>query len=44
MEENISVAIVYRFLAQQKYWNVVFKIALRLMVSKGLRYLKTFIC
>ena len=44
MEENISVAIVYRLLAQQKYWNVVFKIALRLMVSKGLRYLKTFIC
>ena len=41
--ENIFDAIVYKFLEQQMYWNVILKIALKLIVSRGWRCLKKWI-
>ena len=37
VEESIFVVLVYKLLEQQKQWNVTLKIALKLMVNKGLR-------
>ena len=41
--ENIFDAIVYKFLEQQMYWNVILKIALKLIVSRGWRCPKKWI-
>ena len=35
-EETFFAIIVYKLLAQRKYYNVVLKIALQLMANKGL--------
>ena len=40
VEENIFVVTVYKILEEQKHWNEILKITLRLMVSKWLRYLR----
>ena len=37
VEERIFTVIVYKLLEQQKQWNVTLKIALKLIVNKGLR-------
>ena len=37
MEENIFVDIVYKVLEQQKNWNVILEIALKLVVNKELK-------
>ena len=36
VEENIFAVIVYKFLVQKKYQNVILNIALKLMANKGL--------
>ena len=40
VEENIFAVTVYKILEEQKHWNEILKITLRLMVSKWLRYLR----
>ena len=42
--ESIFVAIVYKLSEQQIHWNVIGKTALKLMVYKGLRWRKRWIC
>ena len=37
VDENIFVVIVYKLLEQQKIWNVILKIALKLMLHKRLK-------
>ena len=36
VEEGIFVVIVYKFLEQQMYQNIILKIALKSMTNKGL--------
>ena len=40
VEENIFAVIIHKLLVQKKYENVIFKIALKLVVNKGLSCLK----
>ena len=40
VEENICVVIVYKFLEQQKNWNILLKIDLKLMANKELKLQK----
>ena len=40
MEEKIFVVIVCKLLEQQNDWNLILKIALKLITNKLLRYLK----
>ena len=40
VEGNIFAGIVCKLSAQKKYQNFILKIALKLMVNKGLRFLK----
>ena len=40
VEENIFAVIAYTLLLRKKYYSVILKIALKLMVSKRLRRLK----
>ena len=44
VEENIFGVIVYKHLEQQKNWNIITKIPSKLMVNKGLKYQKRWIC
>ena len=40
VEVNICVVIVYKFLEQQKNWNILLKIDLKLMANKELKLQK----
>ena len=37
VEENIFVAVFYKLIEQQMYWNAILKIAFKLIVNKQLR-------